>query len=170
MNVLQRHQRSTLFISAKKGASLHVSVLFPVSSSSPDHMASPNERCTCTSFLFCLSKKKRKSNSFLCGEANSSSTAADLELLVSAEWIRVKQSMLMNLTLSVCHLKHRGIMSWAQTHTNRNYTNFYAHTFCKLPLSFHHNLWLRWHTFWVEIISFCHQNLVHSFIWNDSGL
>lgn len=29
MNVLQRHQRSTLFISAKKGASLHVSVFSP---------------------------------------------------------------------------------------------------------------------------------------------
>lgn len=54
------------------------------------HMALPNEPCTCTSFLFCSSKKKRKTNSFLCGAANSSSTVADLERLVSAEWISVK--------------------------------------------------------------------------------
>lgn len=75
---------------------------------------------------FFLPPKREKSNSFSCDAANSSSTAADQELLVSAEWISVKWSMLMSLTLSACHFKHCGIMSWAQTDTERNGPDFYA--------------------------------------------
>lgn len=72
---------------------LHLSIsqfFFSLLSCSLHHMALPNEHCTCTSFLFCSSKKKRTTDSFLCGAANSSSAVADLELLASAEWISVK--------------------------------------------------------------------------------